>query len=262
MLIKNQNSPVSGYRQIVAIDDPKQPAFMEFGVITLSEGESYTSSGDKERAILLEEGEVSFAFEGKRETAKRTSFLDENPTCLHLPKGASATITAAGPSELVCVSVFNDTLFDAKLYKAEECRTDAYGKGIIKEQSLRYVRTVFENSVAPYSNLSLGEVVNFPGKWSSYPPHHHQQPEVYYYRIKPSQGFALGCEGDDAYVLHDRDTLLIKGDAVHPQTAAPGYAMCYFWVIPNTPAVWKGERSSFEKDAWLLDKDAVIWPDK
>jgi 5-deoxy-glucuronate isomerase len=121
---------------------------------------------------------------------------------------------------------------------------------------------VFENCITPYSNLSLGEVVNFPGRWSSYPPHHHPQPEVYYYRIQPSQGFALGCEGDDAYVIRDRDTLLIRGDAVHPQTVAPGYAMCYFWVIPNTPVVWKGERKSFEKDDWLLDKDAAIWPDK
>ena len=40
--------------------------------------------------------------------------------------------------------------------------------------------------------MVLGEVLNLPGKWSSYPPHHHPQPEVYFYRFDYPDGFGAG----------------------------------------------------------------------
>lgn len=262
MLIKRGEKLNCGYNPVATIGGGVHPAFMEFGVIRLDAGESFSDAPGRERALLLVEGDVAFEFDGHRETVARKSFLDENPACLHLSNRSAAHITANAASELAYVSVCNETGFDAKLYRPEECRTDIYGEGVAKGQCMRYVRTVFEDVNAPWSNLAIGEVINFPGKWSSYPPHHHRQPEIYYYRLYPSQGFGLGCEGEEAYVLHDRDTLVIEGDAVHPQAASPGYALYYLWAIPYTPVRWKGERVSFAKDDWLLDKNAAIWPDK
>ena len=52
----------------------------------------------------------------------------------------------------------------------------------------------------PAQRLLAGETLNPPGNWSSYPPHKHDRlnppqeavlEEVYFFRIKPAQGFGL-----------------------------------------------------------------------
>mgnify|MGYP000600444855 CR=1 FL=1 len=54
----------------------------------------------------------------------------------------------------------------------------------------RQVLTVFDYENAPYSKLVLGEVFHKPGCWTSYPPHYHPQPEVYYYEFEKPQASA------------------------------------------------------------------------
>lgn len=124
---------------------------------------------------------------------------------------------------------------------------------------------MFDYSNVPYSNLVIGEVINFPGKWSSYPPHHHPQPEIYFYKFNPENGYGFTQLSENAEKLKQNDTVKILNDLIHPQTAALGYAMYYIWVIrhldgnpyasPNYPV--------FEPEhLWVNDKDAKIWPDK
>jgi len=50
---------------------------------------------------------------------------------------------------------------------------------------------------------------------------------------------------------------------VHPQTAAPGYAMFYVWTIPHLPGNRFGPDSRIfeEKHSWVMDPLANIWPD-
>ena len=79
------------------------------------------------------------------------------------------------------------------MYKPEDTDTWARGnKGELMGCIKRDVRTCFDLDNAPYSNMVLGEVVNLPGKWSSYPPHHHPQPECYFYRFDKPMGFGAG----------------------------------------------------------------------
>ena len=54
-------------------------------------------------------------------------------------------------------------------------------------------------AVALLGNMVLGEVLNHPGKWSSYPPHHHPQPEVYFYRFDYPDGFGAGFANGEIY---------------------------------------------------------------
>ncbi|MEG0669100.1 MAG: 5-deoxy-glucuronate isomerase, partial [Clostridium sp.] len=113
-----------------------------------------------------------------------------------------------------------------------------------------------------YSNMVMGEVITYPGRWSSYPPHHHPQPEVYYYRFDKPQGFGVSIIGDDSFVVKDNSAALIPGGLVHPQTSAPGYAMYYCWMIrhfDNNP--WTA-RIDDEAHIWIIDKDAEIWEGK
>ena len=55
----------------------------------------------------------------------------------------------------------------------------------------------------------LGEVVTLPGGWSSYPPHHHPQPEIYHYRFTHPQGFGHAELGDDVFKVRHYDTIRI-----------------------------------------------------
>lgn len=132
----------------------------------------------------------------------------------------------------------------------------------MKETSTRVVRTIFDKSNSANSNLVLGEVINYPGKWSSYPPHHHPQPEIYYYKFQPHNGYGFSQLGDDVVKVQNCDTVKILDDVSHPQVTAPGYAMFYVWVIRHLdgdPYI----TPTFEPEhLWVTQKDAAIWPDK
>ena len=130
------------------------------------------------------------------------------------------------------------------------------------ETSTRICRTVFDFSTAPYANLVVGELINFPGKWSSYPPHYHPQPEIYLYKFDHEQGFGFSEFGEEVYKVRNNDAYIIDKEVTHAQVAAPGYAMYYIWVIRNLENNPFDERIYTPEHKWLLDKNAKIWPDK
>ena len=106
----------------------------------------------------------------------------------------------------------------------------AGNKGELMGCIKRDVRTCFDLDNAPYSNMVLGEVVNLPGKWSSYPPHHHPQPECYFYRFDKPMGFGAGWGNGEIYETHHNGLAIIT-DKMHSQVTAPGYSCCYAWGI-------------------------------
>ena len=134
---------------------------------------------------------------------------------------------------------------------------------MLNEASNRTVRTVFDGESAPYSNMVMGEVINHPGRWSSYPPHDHPHPEIYHYRFFPSQGFGVSVLNEDAFVVHDGDSSLIFPNTTHSQVAAAGYAMYYIWLIPHLPNdKWLPTTRYYrEEHTWLLQKNVKIWPE-
>jgi 5-deoxy-glucuronate isomerase len=106
----------------------------------------------------------------------------------------------------------------------------------------RSIRTILGPD-SDAGRLVLGETINPPGNWSSYPPHKHdrQAPptevaleEVYYYRFKPEGGFGIQLIYDDrhehAQIVRDGDVVAIPS-GYHPVVAAPGYALYYLWVM-------------------------------
>ena len=109
--------------------------------------------------------------------------------------------------------------------------------------------------------MVLGEVINLPGKWSSYPPHHHPQPEVYFYRLDKPQGFGAGWGNGELYETHHNGMSLITSK-MHSQVTAPGYACCYAWGIRHLPGdPWDKTRVDDVEHEWLVrdDADDHIW---
>ena len=125
----------------------------------------------------------------------------------------------------------NDKTWAPVFYNPENCLYQEFGKGQWNGTGHRIVSTMFDLDNAPYSNMVMGEVFNQPGRWSSYPPHHHPQPELYYYQFDHSEGFGAGFEGDIPYKTENGSCLCIRGGNAHQQVTAPGYEMYYVWLI-------------------------------
>ncbi|PAB58243.1 5-deoxy-glucuronate isomerase [Anaeromicrobium sediminis] len=252
-----------GYNEICNMDELYSSMLMDVGVYKLKKDQNQVClDKEKESAFLILDGKILIKWQDREEVVERRSVFDEEPWCLHVPKNVEVTIEAMDDCEVLVEKTTNDKVFESKVYDRSNCRSDIFGDGVLGGTSRRVVRTIFDYSNAPYSNLVIGEVINYPGKWSSYIPHHHPQPEVYYYKFSKPQGFGCSIIGDDVYKIEQDSAAIIEGGLVHPQATAPGYAMYYCWMIrhlDNNP--WT-DRINEEKHEWLLEKDAVIWPDK
>ncbi len=249
-----------GYTPVTEVGGRQAQALMDFGILRLAAGPSWRSSPGRERALLLLTGSAELSWDGGSARVSRRSLFDEAPWCLSLPAGTSATLTAMEESEVSVHATENPRSFAPHLFTPEECRSEERGKGTMRETSTRIVRTIIEDPRASWSNLVLGEVITFPGKWSSYPPHHHPQPEIYHYRFQLPEGFGLCQIGEEAYLLRNQDTVIIPPGAVHPHAAAPGYAMYYLWVIRHLDGARYGTPTFVREHSWVMDPKAKIWP--
>ena len=260
MLIHREGAFPSGYTPIVERRGPNSDMLMDFGILTLGPGESWAAGAADEKALLLLSGEAAFSWKGGSFRGSRGSLLDEEPTVLSLCAGEDARVEAGASGAAIAVTrTDNPRRCAARLVRPGEGRSEERGKGTMRETSTRIVRTSFDDSDAPESNLVLGEVVDAPGKWSSYPPHHHPQPEIYFYKFAPAQGFGLTRIGDEAHLLRDGDTVLIREGAVHPQVTAPGYAMWYLWVIRHLEGARYVSPYFVPEHRWVQEPGAEIW---
>ena len=189
----------------------------------------------EEMAVLLVEGAVTFRWEENCQMGRRRSFVEEGPYCLHVCRGTRVRITAEEDSEVLVQSTENEHAFPAIFYTPQDCRDDIFGLDVYDNKMKRTVRTVFDYKSAPYSNMVNGEVINHQGGWSSYTPHHHPQPEVYYYRYERPEGFGACFMDDDVYKIKDGSVAAIPGGKTHPQVTAPAFAMYYCWMIRHLP---------------------------
>ena len=246
----------NGYNSYLAENDAE--VGMDVGVLALDAGESYSfSEPDKEIAALLLQGDCEFGWIGNAEKASRPNSFAHDPWCLHVPKGVAIEIKAISHCELYIQMARNDNAFEAKLYRPEDTLIQHAGaNGELMGCMRREIKTLFDYENAPYSNMVLGEVLNFPGKWSSYPPHHHPQPEVYLHRFDYPDGFGASFADGEIYKSKHNGLTIIR-DGFHSQTAAPGYAMMYVWGIRHLPGnPWEKTRIDDPEHAWLWKPDA------
>ncbi|MEI6580008.1 MAG: 5-deoxy-glucuronate isomerase [Eubacteriales bacterium] len=249
-----------GYNEIATIGDKEQKSMMDFGILRLAAGESFYESQKLERAYLLIKGDITLEWEDFTKNISRENCFDSSPWVLHVPNDIEVTITANAESEIAIHRTENERVFSSKLYTPLECASENRGAGTMRETSTRIVRTVFDQSNAPYSNLILGEVIDLPGKWSSYPPHNHPQPEIYYYRFLPENGYGFAELDENVIKTHHNSTVFIVDEETHPQTSAPGYAMWYLWVIRNLDGDPYIKPHFIPEHLWVIEPDAKIWP--
>ncbi len=251
-----------GYHEITTINDKIHNSLMDFGILKLKAGDVFGENLQLERAYLLTNGKITFEWEENSVSADRPNCFDYDPWVLHVSNGVSVKFKAETDAEIVIQRTKNERNFPSKLYTPEECRSENRGAGTMREASTRIVRTVIDYSNAPYANLVVGEVIGFPGKWSSYPPHHHPQPEIYFYKFLPENGYGFAELGEDVVKTHQNSTVFITEQETHPQTTAPGYALWYLWVIRHLDGNPYITPTFVEEHLWVTDsnKEADMWP--
>ncbi|MDR0530992.1 MAG: 5-deoxy-glucuronate isomerase [Oscillospiraceae bacterium] len=210
-------------------------------------------SCEEEMAVLLIEGAARYAWDGREREASRANPIDEPGWCLHVCAGTPVWILARKDSEILVQKTQNAREFAPVFYTPENTRRETFGLGQFEGKAQRTVSTFFDVENAPYSNMVMGEILIPQGGWSSYPPHEHPQPEVYYYRFRHPNGFGACFLSDSVYKIQDRSFAAVPGGKYHPQVNAPGYAMMYVWMIRHFDGYPWTERNFQPEHAWLLE---------
>ncbi|MEJ5228884.1 MAG: 5-deoxy-glucuronate isomerase [Pseudothermotoga sp.] len=238
MVIKRPNAQ-AGYQQIVSTDVLDN---LTFGLLFLNGTEDFLYREEEmESVLVLINGQVTFNVDGKEYTTNlRRDLFTDNPSAIYLPKSTTVLIRASVDSELAVAKASCTDLSSVCFVHSEKVSSKYAGEWNWK----RIVRDIIGNSV-PAKNLIVGETINLPGCWSSWPPHKHdtddfpkelKADELYHFRIRPKEGFAMQRIYDDqedkSYVIKDGDTVVTKR-GYHPVVAAPGVLVYYLWIVSN-----------------------------
>jgi len=188
-----------------------------------------------------------------RTAVSRRDVFTEPPHSFLLPRGAGMSLTAGETGlEIALCSVPGAGQPAPREIPPAAVRCEERGEGQLGGTYHRQVRTVADGSNAKGWGFVFGEVVNQAGRWSSYPPHHHPQPEIYYYRFDKPQGYGHAEIGEQVVKVRGHDLTLMRAGQDHAQVSAPGYAMWYLWVIRNLKDQVYDTPEFTEEHQWLL----------
>ncbi len=246
----------TGERILTTYDNEYSAMMMDIRVYKMQSGETRSFQRDGEEiAVLLLSGKITYAWEGNSQTVSRLSVFEEGPWCVHASAGVKITVTAVEESQILVQCTHNDASFEAKIYCPEDAPWSNSYEGKFGDVANRWVNTIFDHDIEPFSNMVLGEVLNKRGNWSGYLPHKHPQPETYYFMFDRPEGFGASFVGDQVFKSVDGSFSAIPGGELHPQAVAPGFQMYTCWMIRHLDGnPWlQTDRCEDERYVWLHD---------
>lgn len=250
----------NGRTSITHHDEETDSALISLDVLKLAANETLSLTTEFETAWLLMSGDVHGKAGDVEFSFNRRSLFDESASCLHVSAGTEVEFTCDTDTEFTVYSCDNELPFAPRAFYPVDVANEPRGKGQVGDRCLRYVRTIFDDTNSdPNTGLVLGEVITFQGGWSSYPPHHHPQPEIYHYRFTEPQGYGHAELGDTVLKVRHNDTVKILDLNDHAQCAAPGYGMYYAWVIRHLPDNRYSVPEFTEEHAWIMRPGARYW---
>lgn len=205
-------------------------------------GESLELRSELETVVVVLSGSIDVSVGGVAlgRAGGRASVFDGPGDAVYLPPGAAMAAVDVDHAELAIVGAppGEGGPYAARILRPADQRVAEVGTG----NSRRHVRTIL-GPEHEATRLLLGETINPPGNWSSYPPHKHdvERPpiearlqEVYLFKVDPPTGFGIQLRYDqersETRVIHDGDAVVIRS-GYHPVVAAPGYSLYYLWAM-------------------------------
>lgn len=260
LITSHRNGFNWGMTSITQVNEQKYCTEIGFSILKLRRGDKHFFHSKMELALLHLYGSIRVEVDESIYENQRNSLFDEPPFAVHVPRDVPLVVEALKDAELAVFETENEHTFPSKVYLTSSTPNELRGKGLFNNTFCRYVRTIFDGSNS-HSNakLVLGEVVNFPGCWSSYPPHHHPHPEIYHYRFTDPRGYGHAELGEDVYKVKQYDTIKILDGKDHSQCSAPGYGMYYIWVIKHLENAPYKVPEFTEDHRWVMDTNSTCW---
>ena len=253
---------VEGYTRLVGPGEGGLE-YLEVGILRLTAGGSHASIAEgSEVALVIFEGRATIEVGGDRweGLGGRSDVFQCPGDSVYVPLGASYTVSAQTDLEVGVCKALTDFEGMPQVVRAAEVNAAWRGRRNFE----RHIRNIMLDNVRA-GRLLVGETINPPGNWSSFPPHKHDEvipgqetklEEVYLYKITPECGFGLqrlySAEGgmDEAFVIESNDAVAFPR-GYHPVVAAPGYKLYYLWALAGE------ERRMQPRDdprhAWVTD---------
>lgn len=235
-------------------------AAMDFALVLQPPDAALHEVDARESVWVLLGGAATVQCAGETCTLQRPSLFDHGPSTVSLPAGAPFRSQAGGAgAEWAVVRASNPQPFAPRIFHPGDATSERRGAGLAQDACVRSVRQVFDATTRRESQFVVGEVVCDAGRWSSYPPHAHPQPEIYHYRFSAPHGYGHAELDDDVYKVFTHDTLCIPAGKTHAQVAAAGYGMWYLWVVRHLPGAPYTGFTYRPEHTWLLDPHAQGW---
>jgi 5-deoxy-glucuronate isomerase len=253
----------------------EQTKYISLDLREAEAGESIELAPGTERLVVVLSGRVAVTLDGQDcgVAGGRTDVFDGAGDAIYVPPTSSAVLVAVGDESdtAVKVAVAGAPAGTQQPGAARIIPAATQPGAVVGDDSWgRTVRTLLGPADAA-SRLIVGETVhNGTGTWSSFPPHRHdrvsadeaQLEEVYYYRVRPANGFAVQVRYDtdtdqeDLRIAHDGDAAAITS-GFHPLVAAPGHGLWYLWILAGEERAmrvyvdpryrWVSEQAAFTK---------------
>ncbi len=217
-------------------------SYIEFGIINLRAGSSFQKEKDekKETGLILLKGKGEVKVGKNVWKIERENIFSQKSSGIYIPPGIGWEIRAEKPLELAIARAYSKKEGKPVLISPSMIEKEIRGK----EGFRREVYNIIDERIDA-EKLIIGETINFPGEYSSFPPHKHDKDnlpeeskleEVYLFKMKPEEGFGMTRlytaekDLDKAYVIKNNSFLLIPR-GYHPITVIPGYRLYYLWVL-------------------------------
>jgi 5-deoxy-glucuronate isomerase len=233
--------------------------YLSFRVVALAPGQALDAdTGSSEAAIVPLGGSGWFAFGGKRHPVSRRDVFTQKPHVAYLPPGTPYSIGAVDAFEVAIGSAPASGRYPARLYSPAELPSFVRGGANVSRGVTATVDPTF-----PSERLIAYEILTPSGNWSSFPPHRHDgrsgtsyHEESYYYRLTPSDGFAIqrlytrDTDLDVSVAVGNGDLVLVH-EGYHTVATAPGTNAYYLnFLAGDSKPVTQLNDPAY---AWIVD---------
>lgn len=236
----------NGYQKIITPEN-SDLKLLSFSIIVQSEG-IYEGNTEKEECVfVITEGKCDFYVEKNLiGQMHRKNVFEEPPVAVYLPPYYEYKIEFEKKTEICIIGCSARGRGKPKFLNSKEVKFRRVGE----ETYFRNIVDIIPESF-PAEKLLVGETINDPGNWSSYPPHKHDKnnppeeyalEEIYFFKICPKNGFGIirvfDDEEDNLFLIKNNELVTIpKG--YHPVGVVPKFQIYYLWALAGDKRVLK-----------------------